>query len=65
MVLGVLALAGAVIIPFFRHAVGMSAYEYFEHRLGTARGLQSLAFTADTFQRWVLSFSPSPPPSPA
>src|ERR1051325_6870544 len=32
MVLGVLILVGLVIIPFFRHAVGMSAYEYFEKR---------------------------------
>jgi solute:Na+ symporter, SSS family len=29
MVLGVLLLVGSVVIPFFRHAVGMSAYEYF------------------------------------
>src|ERR1700691_794871 len=34
MVVGVLILAGLVIIPFFRHAVGMSAYEYFGRRFG-------------------------------
>src|SRR5258705_5643503 len=32
MVVGVLLLVGLVIIPFFRHAVGMSAYEYFGRR---------------------------------
>jgi SSS family solute:Na+ symporter len=52
MVLGVLALAGAVIIPFFRHAVGMSAYEYFEHRFGYgARAYSALAFTAGHFSK--------------
>src|SRR3954468_7213687 len=34
MVLGVLVLVGLVLIPFYRHAVGMSAYEYFERRFG-------------------------------
>src|SRR5437870_11162088 len=34
MVVGVLILVGLVIIPFFRHAVGMSAYEYFGKRFG-------------------------------
>src|SRR5579862_3255391 len=34
MVVGVLALVGAVIIPFYRHVVGMSAYEYFGKRFG-------------------------------
>src|SRR5258707_762502 len=34
MAIGVLLLVGAIVIPFFRHAVGMSAYEYFEHRFG-------------------------------
>src|SRR2546425_4480019 len=47
MVLGVLMLVGAVIIPFFRHAVKMSAYEYFGHRFGYgARAYSGLAFTA-------------------
>ena len=38
MVIGVLVLAGAILIPFFRQAVGMSAYEYFGQRFyGTIR----------------------------
>lgn len=52
MVLGVLALAGMIIIPFFRHAVGMSAYEYFERRFGYgARAYSSLAFIAWHFSK--------------
>jgi len=52
MVLGVLALAGTVLIPFFRHAVGMSAYEYFEKRFGYgARAYSSLAFIAWHFSK--------------
>jgi len=34
MALGALVVVGLVVVPFFRHAVGMSAYEYFERRLG-------------------------------
>ena len=46
MVIGVLLLVGLVIIPFFRHAVGMSVYEYFEKRFGYgARAYSALAFT--------------------
>ncbi len=52
MVLGVLALVGLVIIPFFRHAVGVSAYEYFGHRFGYgARAYTGLAFTAGHFSK--------------
>src|SRR5438067_8787061 len=52
MVLGVLMLVGAVIIPFFRHAVRMSAYEYFGHRFGYgARAYSGLAFTAGHFSK--------------
>jgi SSS family solute:Na+ symporter len=52
MVLGVLLLVGAVIIPFFRHAVGMSAYEYFEKRFGyKVRAYSALAFTAGHFSK--------------
>ena len=52
MVLGVLLLVGAVIIPFFRQAVGMSAYEYFGHRFGYgARAYSALAFTAGHFSK--------------
>jgi SSS family solute:Na+ symporter len=52
MVLGVLLLAGGIIIPFFRHAVGMSAYEYFGRRFGYgARAYTALAFTAGHFSK--------------
>src|SRR5215469_11804155 len=34
MLLVTLALVGVVIVPFYRHAVGMSAYEYFGKRFG-------------------------------
>jgi len=52
MVLGVLILVGTIIIPFFRHAVGMSAYEYFEKRFGYgARVYSSLAFIAWHFSK--------------
>lgn len=34
MFLGVLALVGVVVVPFFRHVVRMSAYEYFGRRFG-------------------------------
>ena len=34
MAVGVLLVVGTTLIAFFRHAVGMSAYEYFEKRFG-------------------------------
>src|SRR5215472_18211368 len=52
MVIGVLFLVGLVIIPFFRHAVGMSAYEYFGKRFGyKIRAYSALAFTAGHFSK--------------
>lgn len=52
MVLGVLAVVGVVIIPFFRHAVGMSAYEYFGKRFSNGvRVYSSLAFAAGHFSK--------------
>src|SRR5215831_4095893 len=52
MVVGVLILVGLVIIPFFRHAVRMSAYEYFEKRFGyKVRAYSALAFTAGHFSK--------------
>ena len=60
MVLGVLVLAGTMIIPFFRHAVGMSAYEYFEKRFGYgARAYSALAFTAGHFSKMGFVLLPS------
>lgn len=52
MILGVLVLVGAVIVPFFRHAVGLSAYEYFGQRFGYgARAYSGLAFSAGHFSK--------------
>ena len=52
MAVGVLLVAGTTLVSFFRHAVGMSAYEYFEHRFGYgARAYSALAFTAGHFSK--------------
>jgi SSS family solute:Na+ symporter len=52
MVIGVLLLVGTVIIPFFRQAVRMSAYEYFGRRFGYGtRAYSGLAFTAGHFSK--------------
>src|SRR6185312_15184475 len=52
MAIGVLLIAGTTLISFFRHAVGMSAYEYFEKRFGYgARAYSALAFTAGHFSK--------------
>jgi SSS family solute:Na+ symporter len=52
MALGVLLVVGTTLIAFFRHAVGMSAYEYFEKRFGYgARAYSALAFTAGHFSK--------------
>ncbi len=52
MAIGVLLLLGSTLIRFFRHAVGMSAYEYFEKRFGYgARAYSALAFTAGHFSK--------------
>jgi len=52
MAVGILLLLGTTLIAFFRHAVGMSAYEYFEKRFGYgARAYSALAFTAGHFSK--------------
>src|SRR5712671_3039110 len=52
MAVGVLLVVGTTLISFFRHAVGMSAYEYFEKRFGYgARAYSALAFTAGHFSK--------------
>ena len=52
MAVGVLLVLGTVLISFFRHAVGMSAYEYFEKRFGYgARAYSALAFAAGHFSK--------------
>ncbi len=57
MVLPIIALAGAVIVPFYRQAVGMSAYEYFGKRFGYgARVYASLAFSAAHFSKMGFVF---------
>ncbi len=57
MVVGALILVGTVIIPFFRHAVGMSAYEYFEKRFGYGvRAYSGLAFTLGHFSKMGFVF---------
>src|SRR5437899_6288439 len=57
MVVGVLILVGLVIIPFFRHAVGMSAYEYFGKRFGyKIRAYSALAFTVGHFSKMGFVF---------
>ena len=54
---GVLALIGAVIVPFFRHVVHMSAYEYFGRRFGTGvRLYSSFAFAIGHFSKMGFVF---------
>jgi SSS family solute:Na+ symporter len=57
MVVLVLALVGAVVIPFFRHMLRMSVYEYFGKRFGYgARVYASLAFMAGHFSKMGFVF---------
>ena len=52
MAVGVLVVLGSSLIGFYRHAVGMSAYEYFEKRFGYgARAYSALAFIAGHFSK--------------
>jgi SSS family solute:Na+ symporter len=49
---GVLVLVGRVIVPFFRHVVRMSVYEYFGHRFGSGiRLYASFAFAVGHFSK--------------
>ena len=57
MVIGVLILTGTVIIPFFRHAIGMSLYEYFQKRFGyPARAYSAFAFAMGHFSKMGFVF---------
>ncbi|MGA2771834.1 MAG: sodium:solute symporter [Bryobacteraceae bacterium] len=57
MVPVVLALVGLVAIPFYRHAVGTSAYEYFGKRFGYgARIYGSIAFALGHFSKMSFVF---------
>ncbi len=48
---------GSIIVPFFRHAVSMSVYEYFGNRFGTAvRMYSSFAFAAGHFAKMGFVF---------
>jgi len=52
MAVGVLLVIGTTLIVFFRRAVGMSAYEYFEKRFGYgARAYAAMAFAAGHFSK--------------
>lgn len=54
---GVLVLIGSVIVPFFRHVVCMSAYEYFGKRFGTGiRLYSSFAFAIGHFSKMGFVF---------
>jgi SSS family solute:Na+ symporter len=57
MVLPVLLVTAVVVIPFFRHAVGMSAYEYFGKRFGYgARVYASIAYALGHFSKMGFVF---------
>lgn len=52
MFVGVLVLVGTVIVPFFRHSIAMSAYEYFGKRFGSGvRLYSSFAFAMGHFSK--------------
>jgi SSS family solute:Na+ symporter len=53
----VIAGIGVVVVPFFRHAVAMSAYEYFGKRFGTGvRMYSSFAFAMGHFSKMGFVF---------
>src|SRR6202012_5295524 len=57
MFVGVLGLVGIVIVPFFRHVVRMSAYEYFGCRFGKGvRLYSSFAFAIGHFSKMGFVF---------
>src|SRR5437870_4875991 len=57
LVIGVLGLVGTIIIPFYRQAVGMSAYEYFGKRFGLpTRVYSSIAFGLAHFSKMGFVF---------
>jgi SSS family solute:Na+ symporter len=57
MFVAVLAFAGAVVVPFFRHVVQMSAYEYFGRRFGSGvRIYSSFAFAVGHFSKMGFVF---------
>src|SRR4029079_16266301 len=57
MVVPVLLVTAFVIIPFFRHVVGMSAYEYFGRRFGyPARVYSSIGYALGHFSKMGFVF---------
>jgi SSS family solute:Na+ symporter len=57
MVVPVLLVTAVVVIPFFRHVVGMSAYEYFGKRFGYgARVYSSIAYALGHFSKMGFVF---------
>jgi len=57
MFIAVLVLVGSVIVPFFRNAVHVSAYEYFGRRFGSVvRIYSSLAFAVGHFSKMGFVF---------
>ena len=57
MFVAVLVLIGSVVVPFFRHVVHMSAYEYFGRRFGTViRLYSSFAFAIGHFSKMGFVF---------
>jgi SSS family solute:Na+ symporter len=57
MFVALLLVIGVVIVPFFRHVVHMSAYEYFGRRFGTTvRLYSSFAFAAGHFSKMGFVF---------
>lgn len=57
MVVSVLLLVGSIVIPFFRQAVGVSAYEYFGKRFGYgARAYSALGFSLGHFSKMGFVF---------
>jgi solute:Na+ symporter, SSS family len=57
MFVAVLGVVGFVVVPFYRHVVHMSAYEYFGRRFGTGvRVYSSLAFAIGHFSKMGFVF---------
>lgn len=57
MVIVVLVLVGAIVVPFFRRVVRMSAFEYFERRFGYGiRAYTALGFAAGHFSKMGFVF---------
>ncbi len=57
MVIVVLGLVGALVVPFFRRVVRMSAFEYFERRFGySVRAYTALGFAAGHFSKMGFVF---------